>query len=135
MTRPFQLGDLQHAILRALWARDEATVTEVRAALGSTRAPTTIATMLKKMEARGLVEHRAEGRQVIYRPLVSEAEVRRSLVGELCRRLFDGDANSLMAHLVHEREIDAADLEVLQKRIADAGDGGLRQGGEDGDVR
>ncbi len=107
-------------------------MTEVWAALGSTRAPTTIATMLKKMEGRGLVEHRAEGRQFIYRPLVSEAEVRRSLVGELCKRLFDGDANSLMAHLVQEREIDAGDLERLRARIAEAGDDELGTEGGDG---
>ncbi len=46
------LGELQHAILRWLWARDEATVAEVHGALFDERglAPTTFATMLRKME-------------------------------------------------------------------------------------
>ena len=46
------LGELQHAIMQVLWERDEATVAEVLEALHPDRglAPTTIATMLRKME-------------------------------------------------------------------------------------
>ena len=87
------LGDLQHAIMRVLWARGEATSTEVHAALRAERglAPTTIATMLRKMEDKGVVAHRSEGRQFVYRAAVSEGEVRRSMVGEVVDRLFAGN--------------------------------------------
>jgi len=48
------LGDLQHAIMAVLWKRGEATVAEVHGALREERglAPTTIATMLRKMRTR-----------------------------------------------------------------------------------
>ena len=61
------LGDLQLAIMRVLWNHDEATVAEVHEALEPERglALTTIATMLTKMEKKGVVEHRAEGRRGI----------------------------------------------------------------------
>ena len=64
------LGDLQHAIMAILWARGEATAAEVYEALREDRglAPTTIATMLRKMEDKGVVVHRAQGRQFVYRP-------------------------------------------------------------------
>lgn len=119
MTARHQLGDLQLAIMRLLWERGEATVAEVHAALLAERglAPTTIATMLAKMEAKGVVAHRTEGRRFVYRPRVSERAVRRSMVAELTRRLFAGDSAALVSHLVSEREIDAEELAELGRRI------------------
>ncbi|MCG6921897.1 MAG: BlaI/MecI/CopY family transcriptional regulator [Acidobacteria bacterium] len=114
------LGDLQHAIMAVLWGRGEATTSEVHEALRAERglAPTTIATMLRKMENKGVVRHRTEGRQFVYRPAVTEDEVRESMVGELVERLFGGDAKALVAHLVSEHEIDATELEKLRRRLA-----------------
>jgi len=79
MTRTRTLGDLQLAIMRILWQRREATVAEVHRALFDERrlAPTTIATMLVKLEKKGVVTHRLEGRRYVYRPSVEEAEIRR----------------------------------------------------------
>lgn len=113
------LGDLQHAIMSVLWERAEATVAEVHEALQDRGlAFTTIATMLRKMERKGVVAHRAEGRQFVYRAAVTEKQVRRSMVAELVGRLFDGDAGALVAHLVAENEIDVEELSQLRKRLA-----------------
>jgi BlaI family penicillinase repressor len=114
------LGELQHAIMSVLWARGEATSSDVHGALLEERglAFTTIATMLRKMEDKGIVAHRAEGRQFVYRPTVSEDQVRRSMVGELVERLFGGDPKALVAHLVSENEIDAAELSDLRRRLS-----------------
>lgn len=113
------LGDLQLAILRVLWQRREATASDVHAALHAERglAPTTIATMLRKMEDKGLVTHRTEGRQFWYRAKVAEDKVRRSMVGELVERLFLGDSAALVNHLLQEGEITAEELARLQRLI------------------
>ena len=118
MPRP-SLGRLQHAIMAVLWERREATASEVHEALRAQRglAPTTIATMLRKMEDKGVVVHRAEGRQFVYRPTVSEDQVRRSMVGELVERLFGGDPTALVAHLLDENAIDADELRRLRRRL------------------
>lgn len=118
MTR-HTLGELQHAIMAILWERGEATTSDVHEALHAGRglAFTTIATMLHKMEDKGVVVHRAEGRQFVYRPSVTQQQVRRSMVGELVERLFAGDPKALVAHLVSEHEIDAAELGELQRRV------------------
>lgn len=120
MSKPNRLGDLQYAIMRILWTEREATVAQVHKALEEERglAPTTIATMLQKMEKKGVVSYRREGRRFVYRPVVSEGEVRTSMVQELTRRLFDGDAAALVSHLLSENEIDAAELAELQESIA-----------------
>ena len=105
--------------MQVLWSRREATVTEVHAALLEDRglAPTTIATMLKRMEAKGVVTHRVEGRQFVYRALISEEAVKRSMVGELTSRLFRGDPLALVNHLIAEHEIDAGELGRLESLI------------------
>ncbi len=128
MSRPEKLGDLQLAILRVLWSQGESSVNDVHAALREDRALalTTIATMLKKMEHKGLVEHRAEGRKFLYRPAVSEQEVTRSMVDDLTSRLFDGDAAALVAHLLERHEIDPEELPELREMIARAKEDGKR---------
>lgn len=116
------LGDLQLAIMRVLWERREAAVAEVHEALLDERglAPTTIATMLSKMERKGVVAHRAEGRRFVYRPTVSEPQVRRSMVGELTERLFGGDRVALVSHLLAEHALDPAELTELRRLTEDA---------------
>ena len=113
------LGELQLAIMRVLWERGEASVTEVHEALHAERglAPTTIATMLVKMEKKGVVTHRADGRKFLYAPAVAEAEVRRTMVATLAERLFDGEVTALVSHLLAEHEVDAAELARLRRLI------------------
>jgi len=110
------LGELQHAIMQVLWARDEATVAEVHEALFGERglAPTTIATMLRKMEDKGVVAHRVEDRHFVYQATVSEDAVRSTMVGELLDRLFAGDPAALVSHLVADHDIDEAEIERLR---------------------
>ncbi len=122
MAKAHQLGELQLAILRVLWDRGEATVGDVHTALAAERglAPTTIATMLRKMEDKGVVRHREEGRSFVYRAAVRTEQVHRRMVGDLVERLFDGDAHKLVNHLVRQGEIDLQDLDALRAEIAAA---------------
>jgi predicted transcriptional regulator len=83
------------------------------------RALTTIATMLVKMEKKGIVAHRTEGRQFVYRALVSETDVQRSMVGELTELLCGGDVTALVSHLLTEQEIDDRELAKLKTLIAE----------------
>lgn len=119
-TESHHLGDLQLAIMRTLWSQGEASVADVHEALEPERglALTTIATMLAKMEKKGVVDHRAEGRRFIYRPTVSEGQVRRSMVTDLTSQLFRGDVFALVNHLLSEHEIDARELDQLRGLIA-----------------
>jgi BlaI family penicillinase repressor len=119
MSTQHTLGELQLAIMRVLWRLKSASVADVHQALPEhkSRALTTIATMLSKMEKKGIVKHRTEGRQFIYLPTVSESEVKRSMVAELAHRLFEGDFTALVTHLIEEKEIDAEELDQLKASI------------------
>jgi predicted transcriptional regulator len=106
--------------MRVLWQRDEASVADIAAVLGAERGLkyTTVATLLTRLEKRGVIEQRRDGRQLIYRALVSEPQVRRSMVADLIGSLFGGDARELVAHLVSEAEIAPGDIERVRKRLA-----------------
>ena len=119
MAEPRQLGDLQLAILRVLWRRGEATASQVHSDLLAERglAPTTIATMLSKMEKKGVVTHRSEGRQYVYRACLEPDEVQRSMVSEFVERLFQGDSAALVNHLIEEHEIDRDELDELKRLV------------------
>ena len=121
MSWKHRLGDLQLAIMRFLWRQGPVTVAEVHASLLESRglAPTTVATMLRKMESKGIVTHDVRGRSFIYRPTIAEHEVNRSMVGDLVDRLFAGDATALVNHLLTEGDIDPADIDELRRRIED----------------
>jgi predicted transcriptional regulator len=120
MSRRHSLGDLQLAIIRVLWERGEAPVAEVHAVLQEERglAPTTIATMLLKMEKKGVVAHRLDGRRFIYRPTITEEQVRRGMVDELTERLFGGDTGALVAHLLSAGNASETELEEIRDKIA-----------------
>ncbi len=120
MSKMLRVGNLQLQILRVLWDGGPATVTEVQQRLpeGDTLAYTTIATMLRKMEARRLVEHEVEGRRFIYRAGVPEEEVTRSMAGDLLDRLFEGSLADMVSHLLSTREVSRDELSRIESLIA-----------------
>jgi predicted transcriptional regulator len=115
------LSELQYAVMRVLWARPEATTAEVADALGRDLAHTTVATVLTRLEKRGVIGVRREGRQLLYCARVAEHSVRRSMVSELVETLFGGDARALVAHLVREDEIAPGDIEQIKRLLAKEG--------------
>jgi BlaI family transcriptional regulator, penicillinase repressor len=117
--RLHKLGDLQLRILQLLWKHGELPAAGVHAELQSDRplAPTTVATMLAKMQAKGLVAHRQQGRAFIYRAGVDAGEVTRGLGDYFVRRLFAGSVSGAVMHLLRTSEVSRRELDELEKLI------------------
>jgi BlaI family transcriptional regulator, penicillinase repressor len=121
MALPTQLSDQQLAFMRVLWDRGEATAQDVLAALteqGHALAPTTVATVLTRLERKGLVAHRRRGRQFVYRARAGEPEIRRSMLARLTDFFFGGDPEALVSHLTAGRGLGEDDLEEVRRLIA-----------------
>lgn len=131
MPEPLELTELQIAILRILWKREEATVLEVWEEIHRERglAQTTVATILTRLEKRGVVSRTQHARQFTYRASVSESDVRASMLGGLTEQLFGGDVTALVNHLLTSRDIAPGDLQRLRDAIADAEASSDRDGG------
>jgi BlaI family transcriptional regulator, penicillinase repressor len=117
-----RLGDLQLRILQSLWDRPDSSVAQVHEELRPERALayTTVATMLRKMEVRGLVVHREEGRSFLYRAKVAAEEVSRSVGQHLVDKLSAGSLTEAVSHLLTSREVSRAELDELEKLIREA---------------
>src|SRR5262245_46124741 len=123
MSKPkiHRLGDLQLKIMKILWEQGESAVAVVHDALGGSAqfAHSTVATMLRKMEARGLLAHRTEGRSYIYRARVRAEEVSRRMTDHLLDRIFDGSLIDAVNHLLTNREVSREELGELERLITD----------------
>lgn len=124
MAEDIVLSDLQLDLMRVLWRSGELSVAEVTEALADRDlAHTTVATLLTRLEKRGVVESRRDGRVLAYRASVSEAQVRRNMVSSLIAQVFRGDPKALLAHLLSEREVAPGDLEQVRELLKRDDDG------------
>ena len=122
MPERHELTELQLAILRLLWDRGEATVAELWEALYEERglAQTTVATLVTRLQRRGIVARRTRDRQFVYRATITEADVQHSMVNELTERLFAGDPAALVSHLISASDMSPGDLARVKRMIESA---------------
>lgn len=106
-------------IMKVLWERSEATVVEIQQALRAARplAPTTIATLMSRLEKRGLVAYRTEGRQYVYRAVLQEQDAKQHALVEVSQGLFAGDVPTMVSQLLSSHELRPGDLARVRKLI------------------
>ena len=105
-------------ILKALWELGEGSVRDVHARLHPRGEAhfNTVQTLLRIMEDKGLVGHRAEGRTFIYFPKHSREKVTRRFL----HKVFDGALDQLVLSLLRAGDASAAELKELEQLIAKA---------------
>ena len=113
------LGALQKAVMEATWELGEATVQQVRDAIGGARPPayTTILSVMQKLEKAGWLSHRAEGRAYVYRPTRSRREVGSSSLRSFIGKVFRGDPLLMFQHLIDDESLSDGDLKALKAMI------------------
>ncbi len=118
---PQKLSGRQLAIMQVLWSNGPATVADVQDALQTDHklAYSTVATLLSRMERKGVVKHREDGRTFVYEPLVSEDRISTSLVSDLVRRAFDGSPSQLVSYLLETEHVDHDELTRIKQLVAD----------------
>ena len=106
--------------MQALWDLGEGAVSDVQAHLeraGRKQAPTTVATVLRRLEAKGWVAHRDGARGFIYRAAVSRQEATGSLVERLTGAFFGGDVPALVSHLLDSRAVTKREIAEIKRLI------------------
>jgi BlaI family penicillinase repressor len=114
----FVLGDRELDVMGVLWELGSGTVAEVRAQLPADLAYTTVLTILRNLEEKEFVSHKPEGRAHRYFPRVARQTARRTALARLVNKLFHGSPDLLLAQLVADRNLSAADLRRLRKQLA-----------------
>ena len=92
---------LELECLKALWGIGEGTVRDVLQVMVGNRklAYTTVMTVLDRLEKRGGVSRRKQGRSFVYVPKLSREELRRFAVKEVVDRFFEGSEEALARFL------------------------------------
>jgi predicted transcriptional regulator len=111
--------DRELDVMAVLWGLGPSTVAEVREHLEDPLAYTTVLTVLRTLEAKGYVSHEEEGKAHRYAPLVARDRAGKTALGQVLDKIFGGSREMLLANLVKERGVDAAELRRLRK-ILDA---------------
>ena len=114
------LGDRELDVMAVLWELGDGTVAEVREKLPADLAYTTVLTILRKLEAKGLVRHKVEGKAHRYIPRVAQKSARRTVLGRLIDKLFDGSPEQLLAHLVDDHALTPAQVKRIREKLAAA---------------
>ncbi len=116
MTERPALSKGEMEIARALWELKHATVRDVFESFPASRGIdfTTVQTYLRRLEKKGYVNVKLDGRTRVYTPRVKPRTVIRETVDDLVDRLFAGETFPLMQHLIEDRQVSRADLDALK---------------------
>jgi BlaI family penicillinase repressor len=114
-----QFGRLQLRIMHVLWSRGSANARDITEELNETLpvAHSTVQTLLRQLEAKGAVGHRAEGRTFVFYPKLKQDRAQRTAVRNLVERVFGGDVGGLVAHLLHHEKMSPEELSRLRRVI------------------
>ena len=112
-------GERELDVMGVLWETGSATVAEVRDKLPADLAYTTVLTILRNLEAKGVVRHEGEGKAHRYFPLVARKTAGRSAVSRLIDKMFGGDPSMLVSHLVSDQRLSAEELRKLHAALGE----------------
>jgi predicted transcriptional regulator len=111
----------EREIFEILCSAGEASAAEIRRAMADAPSHSAVRTMLGRLEAKGLIRHRAEEQTYIYKPAIQPAKVRESALKQMVRTFFDGSpASAATALLGLTENLDIKELDALQKAIDEA---------------
>lgn len=113
------LTGLQRTILDLVSARGPISADQIREGLlpAHPLKDSSVRTLLRRLEARGLVSHAVDGKVFLYRAEVPSRRVAARAVQRLIDNFWSGSAEQFLAGLVDEQVLSAGELERLAKKV------------------
>ena len=118
------LTEVEQRLMEIVWAAGPVTVGQVVEAIPERERPAynTVQTMMKILERKGYVKHRAEGRAFVYEAIVDRDAAARTALSNVVQRFFGGSPRELALNLIqgdHLTEDELDELETIIKRAKD----------------
>jgi len=104
--------------MEVLWSHRHGTVAEVAAALPPPPlAYTTVLTMLRILEQKGVVRRDADARAHVYHPLIERDDAARSAIGEIVQSFFANSKSALAVRLMAEQKPSQDELAAIKALV------------------
>ncbi len=120
--RPPTIPDSELDVLKVLWERGQATVREALETLrvaGRQWSYATVATLLDRLESKGLVASDRRELAFVYRPLITEQEVRQKRLSSLVDKLYQGEPGLLVLHLLKSHPLNSSQAKEVRSILED----------------
>ena len=104
--------------MQVLWRLKEASVKEVIAKLPEPKpAYNTVSTIIRILESKEFVGHKAKGRGYVYFPIIEKDSYSNQSIHKLMNGYFNGSFQSLVSFFVKENNMDMQELEQILKEV------------------
>lgn len=123
------LPDAEQDVLKILWKKQQGTVREILADLrgaGSQWSYATVATLLDRLENKGMVTSDRADLAFVYRPTISPEDVRTRRVDDLLTKLYEGEPGLLVLHLLKSHRLTSEHAEEVRALLDDMSTPGMR---------
>ena len=113
------LTGVELELMTVIWQLGECTVREVQDALPKERALayTSVATMMKILEQKGILSSQRGERAQTYRARVAKADYEAKSLRHLTQDLFQGDRSSLVMRLLDDNGLTEDELKAIRKLV------------------
>ena len=122
--------DKELEIMQIVWEMGEATVKEIQGRLPGEPHYNSVLTIIRVLERKGHLVHRAEGKTYFYRAGESKENSHARLLRHLVDQVFGGSAASVVLNLVQAGDLTPKDLDEIRSKVA-----GMRKEKKDGGNR
>ena len=117
-----RLPESELEVMLVLWQHSQPIRTaQIMAELQKDWTLSTVKALLTRLTEKGFAEVTREGRFTLYRALVPESDYRRRETEGLLNRYYKNSVKSMVAALVSESDLSAADLQEIEEIIKNAG--------------
>lgn len=114
------LGELELEVMQLVWDKGEVTADQVREALARRPKESTVRTVLRRLEEKGYVVHRVEGRTFVFRAAEARGEVAARAVKRIVDWFCKGSVEEVLVGMADAQMLERRTLELLAKRINSA---------------
>jgi len=111
-----ELTKAEEQVMRILWQLNEAIVKDVVEQMPEPKpAYNTVSTVIRVLEGKGFIDHKAYGNSYVYFPTISEEDYKKFALDKLMNNYFSNSYQSLVSFLVSEKNLGINELEELTK--------------------
>ncbi|OCX51527.1 transcriptional regulator [Mucilaginibacter sp. PPCGB 2223] len=109
-----ELTKAEEQVMRILWQLKEGIVKDVIDQMPAPKpAYNTVSTVIRVLEGKGFIDHKAYGNSYVYFPLISEETYKNFAFDKVMNNYFSNSYTSLVSFLVKEKNLSINELEEL----------------------